>query len=92
MEVVAAAGVGVATDFTTHTAEEFAAATPAQRLLWIAGMSTNADPEEDMEEDWSLDPWLYEVCVCTRERSLDSPVALLVLRGCYLIFCTVCVC
>ena len=41
--------------------EELARATPAEKLLWIAGVTGNSDPTEDIEEDWALDPWLYEV-------------------------------
>lgn len=30
-------------------------------VLAMVGLTSNGDPEEECDEDWSLDPWLYEV-------------------------------
>lgn len=29
-------------------------------VLAMVGLTSNGDPEEEYDEDWSLDPWLYE--------------------------------
>jgi hypothetical protein len=61
IDLVNAAGAGVTSELYGRSPEEFAAATPEQRLLWVAGLPSNDDATEDLSEDWSLDPWLYQV-------------------------------
>lgn len=72
MDLVTATGKGVSVEMLYHSPEEYASASRAQRLLWLAGMPDNCDGEEDLEDDWSLDPWLYGVrccgCVSTASR------------------------
>lgn len=61
MDLVTAAGAGVSVELMGRNMREFAEASIPQRLLWLAGLPHNGDPVEDLDDDWSLDPWLYQV-------------------------------